>query len=357
MDNNLVFKAGKKAFEYIKSHGLKPDDVKVMAGAAGGPKWLILGHLDRVLFRTWFKGRKSPLFLLGSSSGAWRFAAASQFDPVAAIDRFQKAYIQQSYESKPLPETVSMEAWKILDYLLDTNGKNEILAHSFLRLNVMAVRCRGLTAKDNRARLFAGFVLAILANCINRKGLKIFFQRALFYDPRTFPPFGNMNSFPIVKTPLNTQNIQPALLASGSIPLVMSGVENIYAASPGTYRDGGVIDYHMDIPFLNNDKKIVLYPHYTDRIVPGWLDKKLSWRKPGSLNVDNVLLVSPSKAFLEKLPYKKIPDRKDFYRFEGRDKERIDYWYKAVDMSQKLAEEFMETVETGRIRECVQQGL
>ncbi|MDM8537011.1 patatin-like phospholipase family protein [Desulfobacterales bacterium HSG17] len=354
MSNNLVFKAGKKAFEHIKSNGLKPNDVKVMAGAAGGPKWLILGHIDRVLFTQWFKDRKEPLFLLGSSSGAWRFAAASQFDPVAAIKRFQKAYIHQYYESKPLPETVSLEAWKILDLLMDRDGQAEILNHPFLRLNFMAVRCRGLTAADDKRKLFSGFILAMMANFIDRKSLKIFFERALFYDSRDFPPFGNMNTFPIVKIPLNRQNLQPALLASGSIPLVMSGIDNIPGSFPGVYRDGGVIDYHMDIPFLNKNKGIVLYPHYTDRVVPGWLDKNVFWRRPSPSNMDNVLLVCPSPAFLDKLPYKKIPDRKDFYRFEGRDSDRINYWYKAVDMSKKLGEEFLDAVETGKIREVIQ---
>ncbi|MDX2452676.1 MAG: patatin-like phospholipase family protein, partial [Desulfosarcina sp.] len=89
----LVFLAGERALETIRSQGLGPDNVKVVAGAAGGPKWLILGHLDRVLFGSWFQGRRQPLHLLGSSIGSWRFAADSCTDPVAAIDRMEDAYI------------------------------------------------------------------------------------------------------------------------------------------------------------------------------------------------------------------------------------------------------------------------
>jgi len=89
---NLVFLAGKKAFIRIRKEGLKPEMVKVIAGAAGGPKWLVLNHLDRVIFSSWFKMRTKPLFLLGSSIGAWRFAAASQNNHKKAIDRFQSGY-------------------------------------------------------------------------------------------------------------------------------------------------------------------------------------------------------------------------------------------------------------------------
>ncbi len=69
--------------------------VKVIAGAAGGPKWLLLHHLDRVIFSSWLRPRTSPLFLLGSSAGAWRFAAAAQksFEPAGA--QFLSAYINR----------------------------------------------------------------------------------------------------------------------------------------------------------------------------------------------------------------------------------------------------------------------
>ena len=58
--------AGKKAYKKIKDSGLTPDDVKVVAGAAGGPKWLVLANLDRALFGHWFKDRKKPLFTIGA---------------------------------------------------------------------------------------------------------------------------------------------------------------------------------------------------------------------------------------------------------------------------------------------------
>jgi hypothetical protein len=44
------------------------------------------------------------------------------------------------------------------------------------------------------------------------------------------------------------------------------------------YRDGGLIDYHIDLPFQS--KGIVLYPHFTDSITPAGLIKCLNHVKP-----------------------------------------------------------------------------
>lgn len=350
MSENLIFLAGRKALSIIRSSGLHPNLVKVVAAAAGGPKWLILGHLDRLLFDSWFKNRTDPLFVIGSSSGAWRLASACQTDPAGAVERFRNAYISQCYDAKPSPADISLEAENILNQLLGKNGPAEIVRHPFLRLNIMTVRCSGLTARDESIPQQLGLIFAAICNGIRRKNLGFFFERALFYDPRDIPPFMDMDEFPIRKIPLTEENIRSALLASGSIPLVMRSMKDIPGAPPGIYRDGGVTDYHPDIPFIK-EEGIVLFPHYTDRIIPGWLDKKVFWRKPAY--GDYVLLISPSKSFLERLPYKKIPDRKDFYRFKGQDRERMSYWNQAADLSKALADEFADLVQTGRIQERV----
>lgn len=350
---NLVFLAGKKAFSKIKQEGLKPEMVKVVAGAAGGPKWLVLNHLDRVIFSSWIKNRQKPLFLLGSSIGAWRFAAASQNNHGKAIDRFQSAYLGQHYNSNPGPEEVTFETERIMNGFIDDRRINEILHHPYMRLNIMAVRSKWAVSSDKRLFLACGLLAAMLFNIIGRKLLRFFFERALFYDERTIPPFWTMDDFPIRKIPLKAKNLKKALLASGSIPLIMSGVNNIAHAPKGTYRDGGVIDYHMDIPFMGQEEGIVLFPHYTDRITPGWLDKKLFWRKPSLSNMDDVLLIAPSEAFIESLPRKKIPDRNDFWYFKGRDADRIEYWKTVINKSKDLGHEFIEAVETDKIRELV----
>src|SRR6056297_3036464 len=136
----LTFWAGKKAYAKIKESGLRSGDVKVMAGAAGGPKWLVLNRLDRAMLKNWLLPRKSPLFFIGASIGAWRFAALCQNDGLDAIERFEQAYIQQAYPDNPPPAVIDRELERILDELLGKNGPEQILSNPFFRLNILAVR-------------------------------------------------------------------------------------------------------------------------------------------------------------------------------------------------------------------------
>ena len=118
------------------------------------------------------------------------------------------------------------------------------------------------------------------------------------------------------------------------------------------YIFGGIIDYNLDLPFVNDDS-IVLYPHFSDRIIPGWFDKALKRRKPSPSNMSNVVLGAPSQEFIDRLPLKKIPGREDFKTFAGRDRERMEYWRAVIRESGRLGEEFLEAVESGKVRELV----
>ncbi|MBS3809636.1 MAG: patatin-like phospholipase family protein, partial [Desulfobacterales bacterium] len=309
-----------------------------------------LNALDRALFSGWIKSRQNPMFLLGSSIGSWRFAAAAHNDPESVFDRFESAYIRQSYRQDPPPEDIDRELEQILDRLMGPDGAQQVLSHPFFRLNIMTVRCRGLTGSDKKTRLLPGLAMAAFGNAILRRSLGLFFERTLFYDSRQIPPFFDMPGFPIHRVALDSRNIKPALLASGSIPMLMSGIRDIPGAPAGVYRDGGMLDYHLNIPFINEGSKIVLFPHYAEQLVPGWLDKQVPWRRPDFSVMENVLMIAPSTAFVESLPYGKIPDRKDFYKFAGRDKERMDYWRRVVEAGKLLADDFMEAVETGNIK-------
>jgi hypothetical protein len=356
MSHDLVFLAGRKAIQTIRKNGLRPEQVRIVVGAAGGPKWLVLHNLDRVLFSSWFKHRTEPLFLLGSSIGAWRFAAACQRDPGEALDRFLSTYTAEHPIPNATQKAVTRQGARILDALLGREGATEIFSHPFLHLNIVAARCKWPVASDNRILLSLGLMDALLYNAVHREGLKFFFERTLFSDPHASPPFADLLEFSVIKVPLSPRNLKHALLASASIPLMMSGVKNIPDAPKGTYRDGGVLDYHFDLPFMGNGadpEGIVLFPHYMDRIVPGWFDKNLPWRKPRESNMDNVVLISPSRDFIERLPYKKIPDRTDFSFFSGRDHDRTTYWNEVIHMSACLGEQFLDAVETGSIRERV----
>jgi hypothetical protein len=353
MSSNIELFAGKNALSLIRHRGLEPDMVEVMAGAAGGPKWLILYHLDRFIFSSWITRRTSPLFLIGSSIGAWRFAALSQKDPLNSLQNFKDAYIHQAYSKNPSPREVTGETIRIMNTFLNDSAIHEILNHPYLRLNFMAVYCKPIVSRDHCSILGPAILASALLNFIDRRLLQLFYKRTLFYHSKSIPPFMNMNHFPLLKVPLDQNNIRDALLATGSIPLVMSGVKNISGATPGVYRDGGIIDYHLDIDFINRKDKIVLYPHFMDRIIPGWFDKRLPHRKPDPNRMASVLMVSPSKNFVSKLPFGKISDRHDFVLFKGKDKERIAYWKKVIIMGKQLAEDFHDVLESGRIRHLV----
>ena len=135
-------------------------------------------------------------------------------------------------------------------------------------------------------------------------------------------------------------------MASGSIPLVLTGVPDIAGAPPGMYRDGGVVDYHFSDP-LSQGSGLVLYPHFYPYMVPGWFDKSLAWRRARGAATDKVLLMSPSEDFVSGLPFGKIPDRRDFENLDN--DERIKYWRKVVAECERMADELRSVVEHGVI--------
>ena len=151
---------------------------------------------------------------------------------------------------------------------------------------------------------------------------------------------------------LNLENVTPWLMASASIPGVMSAVRDIPNAPQGSYRDGGLIDYHIDLPFQSEG--IVLYPHFTDSITPGWFDKMFKSRKANPENQARTLLLSPSQEYLNSLPLGRLPDRKDF-TLKGLDQQkRIQLWNQSVAESQRLGDEFLEMIEKQNFAEFMQ---
>ncbi|MBN2159976.1 MAG: patatin-like phospholipase family protein [Spirochaetes bacterium] len=349
MSASLTFIAGSRALEIIRDEGLIPERVRVVAGAAGGPKWLVLGGLDRALFGSFFKNRRAPLFMLGTSIGSWRFAALSQKSGMDALESFEKAYLAQTYSRLPMAAEVTQVSREILGAYIDRDRASEILKHPYIRLSMLSVRSRNFFALDFLPLLGIGMGIAGAFNFLSRSSMGLFFERALFYDTRDLPPFFDLGGFPIHKVPLTADNMPDAIMASGAIPLVMQGIRNVPGAPRGMYRDGGMIDYQLGMQIDPDPERIVLYPHYTDSIIPGWLDKHLSWRRAHENVMRNVLIVCPSKEFISALPYGKIPDRGDVMRFRGRDRERMDYWNRVVEMCRVMGEELLESVESSTI--------
>lgn len=334
--------AGPTALRSLRENGFDRDAFTVMAGASGGAKWLALGGLDRALATHFVAGRRNKLFLLGSSIGAWRSCCHAQADPLAAFDRFERAYLEQRYSKRPTPAEVSRATRDILGALLGERGIAEILSHPLLRLNLVAVRARHVAAVENRWVQQAVLGLAALGNLVSPRSLGLFYARTLFHDPRDRPPFMDPEVLPADTVPLSAENLVPAVMATGAVPLVLQGVPSIPGAPSGLYRDGGIVDYHFDCPMAGDDG-LVLYPHFYPHLVPGWFDKQLPWRRASAPALERTVILCPSEAFVAALPGGKIPDRKDFWSFD--DAERLRRWRIAIAASRRLGEEFADLVE------------
>lgn len=354
---SLVFRAGPRARALIAGRGLSPGDVAAIPGAAGGPKALGLNGLDIALFADWLPQAPRTRHLVGASIGAWRFAAALRADPRRGLEELARLYATQRYPPRPGAALVTRSVREMLRELFDGHD-GDILASRDYRLHILAVRGKGPLTTDAGLRRTLGFGAAAFANLAGRQHLRHFLERTVFHDARERPPFldeggvaGNLlpasgaapirfDAFHTHAVALGRGNLREALVASAAIPLVIEAVPDIPGAPAGIYWDGGLIDYHLHLPWSRTEG-LVLYPHFTDRIVPGWLDKALPWRKARGAWLDNVLLVSPSRAYLAKLPHGKLPDRSDFKRFADDFEGRHAAWRRAIAESARLGDEFL----------------
>ena len=340
--HNLVFKAGPGAFNSIRRHGFAAERIGTIAGASGGAKWLVLSQLDRCILENIVPKLEGPVHLLGSSIGAWRFACYAQENPIAAIDRFEQAYIGQSYSDRPDIHEITDMSRDIVKIVMENGAAEQILSHPVFRTHILTVRSRHIAASENHIVLSSALVASASLNVLHRKLLGLFFERALFFDARELPPFFDMTGFALQKIRIRVDNIEDVIVATGSIPLVLTGVKDIEGANPGIYRDGGIIDYHLDLPH-SAAGRLTLFPHFFDRVSPGWFDKKLPWRGPDPVNFENTILVYPSAEFVARLPNAKIPDRTDFTNYAPLDRIRI--WQEVVAECAALADEFNDVLE------------
>ncbi len=337
MAKALAVYLGREAATTIAREGWSPELFRLIIGASGGPKWLVLNHLDRLLFGEFLAQSREPLTALGSSIGSWRHACLSQTDPVAAIDRLEKAYLTQSYSQRPDPEEVSEVSRNMLQLVLGETGAEHIANHSRIHSNIVTARARGLGATSKTPRLATAMGVATLTNAIARPLLNSQFQRVVFHSAAAPPEHLILNDFNTQFTPLTSNNVTNALHASGAIPFVLEGERDIAGAPSGQYWDGGIIDYHFNLAQLPQTG-LTLYPHFSSRIIPGWFDKFLPWRHNRVGASENLVLLCPSEEFIADLPLGKIPDRSDFQRLGTT--QRIQYWKTCIERSRALAEEF-----------------
>lgn len=346
MTASLVLAAGRRAHARLQEQGLRPGLVHGMLAASGGPKGLMLLELDRYLTTEFFPRSEQPVDVLGTSIGAWRLLNYTQADPASALERFLHFYFSQEYSAKPSRAEVSTEAARVLAGMLGPTGAREIADNPRFRLHVIAARGKGGAASEDKARLAGAMGLLALANLFSPAAPYWWFERVMFrHRDGAFPWHDGL---PLAASAdLTAENVFPALLATGSIPLVLNGIRDIPGAPQGLYRDGGLTDYHLAVPLAERDG-IVLYPHFSPRVVPGWFDKALRWRVPEADHFDDVLIVSPSRDFIAGLPHGRIPDRNDFTRFSPG--ERVRYWREVLDATRRLADDLHDLVSTDRWR-------
>ena len=342
MSQSLTLYAGPAALKSIAENGLTADLFEVFAGAAGGPKWFTLHGLDQYLFEDFLPQKKQPLYTIGSSAGAWRISCLAQKEPKKAIDRLAEKYSIETYSAKPDAAEISAGARIMLDYVLGENGAHEIIHNPKIQTHLVTNRCKGLLVSEKPLIQMLGLATSAFANLVSRSTLQYFFERVIFHSNLDTSGHFKLDTFDTTQVALVAENFKQVLLASGSIPVVLEGIKDIPGAPDGIYRDGGITDYHFDFKFTNNDK-LVLYPHFSRTVLPGWFDKQVPWRSITPGYYDNVLLLVPSTEHVAKLPYGKISDRKDFQVLDA--ESRIRYWKTVLSESRRLGDEFQEMVE------------
>ena len=352
----LCIRAGKRAYEIIKDGGFSFDSVTTYVGPAVGPRWIVASGFDLALIEGKKLGSKAkPVLLTGASAGAWRFAAWVQPEPVKSYTQLLKAYIRVPYKKPHTPETLRDALVRVINAYVKDDAIPFALANDHYRLAFTTARARHLAASEIAWIQRLGLYTANIFNRMSGANLPLFFERVVFYNGPRPPQFCFKEDFRGEAVPLNPINFKHALLASGAIPMVIAGIQDIYGAPIGIYRDGGLVDYHLNHDYTIRGEDVTLFFHHQERVIPGWLDKDLKKRHPRAGVLDSVLMVCPSEDLIQKFPNEKIPDREDFATFMDDPKERIKNWENVVELCAPLGGLFIEAVESGKIREIIER--
>lgn len=339
--------AGPRARARLAERGLRPDDVRVVPAAAGGPKGLILNPLDQFIFGEWLGASAQEVHLLGASIGSWRMASACLARDADStrreFERMAHAYVEQRYESRPgkPPDasTVSRGFASTLSAIFD-GREPDVLSHPRWRLHVFTSRGRHVLGRESRWRTPLGYAAAFAANAVSRRAMGAWLERVVFSDPRAPLPM-SLQDYRSRQVPMSARNLQAAILASCSIPFWLRAVHDIAGAPAGAYWDGGITDYHLHLDYAGMvGEGLVLYPHFQREVVPGWLDKALKHRHRPSAFLDNVVLLAPHPDWVAGLPRGKLPDRADFQHYGDDVTARAAAWRHAIGESQRLRDEF-----------------
>jgi len=350
MPKSFHIKAGPLAIRFIKRNGFNPNMISVIPAAAGGPKWISLYAMDKYLMTDWFSERKKPIHLVGASAGAWRMMCHTTSEPVKSLDRFLKSYVEQTYPDWPTPEQVSSKMREILLYSLGENGIQNVLSSTNRFLHIITSESNFKIKEGSSYKL--PFSKIVIKNFISRKYLKNELDRVVFSNTlNASNVFDLSDDIPTRFEILNAKTILSALSATGTIPMLMNPVTDIASANKLLW-DGALVDYHISLKY--NTEGLVFYPHFSDRIIPGWFDKFVPWRNVSESVTERMIMIYPSRSFIESLPDKKIPDRKDFETYFNRNELRISNWYEVAKRGNDIVEEFNSLYQKGSLFDDLQ---
>jgi len=337
----LNIRAGHQARELILKEGLQPEQIDIVPGAAGGPKGIGIQGLDQAIFGEFFPRAPQRRTLVGSSIGSWRFASVAAWGAKAGTERLADLYTHLYFHKKMTRKEVSDVCRGMLLDLVQ-GKETDLVNHPDYHLTVLSIKAQHIFQSDKALPLLASVAGIVGTTAVARKHSRHFMQRVIS-QPNTG------KQFKIADDGFTTH--YHALTEQSVLSWLMAAVNNIPDAPQGYYRDGGLIDYHIDLPFQS--KGIVLYPHFTDSITPGWFDK-LFKRTASPENQARTLLISPSQEYLQSLPLGRLPDRKDF-TLKGLDQaQRIQLWKQCIAESQRLGDEFLELVEKQNFADVMQ---
>lgn len=337
--------AGEKALAHIQEKGLSPADIQLMVGASGGPKWLMLSRLDQYLAQNFLSKAEQKIDLVGSSIGSWRMACYAQQDPLAAFKRFENLYMNQRYQTLN-PVEITDFVNKVLDEVFNDESAMHIVNNPNRRLHVVAVRNRLLMNGRGNLSQTLGLLTAATGNLFSSKVVEGLYPRVVISQGSSHAPYFERPE--VIE--LGVHNLRQALVASGAIPMALEPIK-VDGGKDRWHWDGGMVDYHFSGPF-NAQDGLVFYPHFSPKVVPGWFDKAIPWRKAKPNNYTNVVMMVPSHDFIAQLPYGKIPDRKDFVKMD--DAQRESYWQGVLNATDALVDDVHQQLEKDKLASSVQ---
>ncbi|MGC6512549.1 MAG: patatin-like phospholipase family protein [Parvibaculales bacterium] len=353
---NLDILAGPTAYRHIQENGLQPSDITRIMGASGASKWLTIAGLDIVIFGDWLAESRHDISLFGTSVGAFKLAAAASSNSAEKLTQLADLYAayDDSGLSGSMRDVITQSTRNMIHTVLNREISEQILNNPRFRYHCGTVRPLGWFAADSLAQQSMALTSALAKSPFSRTELSHLCERVIFQDPRSRESIVQGDAYPTTVLDLTPDNLIDAVMSSGSMPVYMHPVSHTVQEKRENLYDGGMLDYHP-VPdvFWQPDHGLTLYPHFYSTVKLKWFDKFYPWRRAGARELDRVILLCPSRAFIDTLPDRRIPSRQDFRRYAKNPDIRAQKWTETVERSHELGYDFMQVVQSGDIAKRV----